>query len=208
MIGYPSFSWLNSIQLHIYYRIFTQSSVDGHFACFQVLAIVNNAVTNVEMQLSLHDPVFTSFRGMPRSGISGSYDSSVPKCLKYLCTAFHSGWTRFCACQQCIMCESLSHVLLFTATKIEDHQAPLSMEFSRQEFCSGLPFPSPGNLPDPGMAPRSPALQADSLPSEPLGKCIGLPPSHKVCLKVAKWVHLKCSHHETRNAIQVTWWMC
>ena len=50
------------------------------------------------------------------------------------------------------------------------HQAPLSMEFSRLEYWSGLPFPSPGNLPDPGIKPRSPALQADSLPSEPLGK--------------------------------------
>ena len=41
------------------------------------------------------------------------------------------------------------------------------MEFSRQEYWSGLPFPSPGDLPDPGIEPGSPALQADSLPSEP-----------------------------------------
>ena len=46
------------------------------------------------------------------------------------------------------------------------HQAP-PMEFSRQEYHSGLPFPSPGDLPNPGMEPRSPALQADSLLSEP-----------------------------------------
>ena len=44
-------------------------------------------------------------------------------------------------------------------------QIPLSMEFSRQEYWSGLPFPSPGDLPDPGIEPRSPALQADSLPT-------------------------------------------
>ena len=50
------------------------------------------------------------------------------------------------------------------------HQAPLSMEFSREEYWSGLPFPSPGNLHDPGIEPGSPALQADSLPSEPAGK--------------------------------------
>ena len=43
-------------------------------------------------------------------------------------------------------------------------QAPLSVGFSRQEYWSGLPFPSPGDLPDPGIKPRSPALQADSLP--------------------------------------------
>ena len=50
------------------------------------------------------------------------------------------------------------------------HQAPLSMEFSRQEYWSGLPFPSPGDLSDPGIKLGSPALWADSLPSEPSGK--------------------------------------
>ena len=50
------------------------------------------------------------------------------------------------------------------------HQVPLSMGFSRQEYWSGLPFPSPGDIPDPGIEPGSPAVQADSLPSEPLGK--------------------------------------
>ena len=45
-----------------------------------------------------------------------------------------------------------------------------SMEFSRQEYWSGQPFPSPGGLPNPGIKPRSPALQADSLPAEPQGK--------------------------------------
>ena len=46
----------------------------------------------------------------------------------------------------------------------------LSMVFSRQEYWSGLPFPSPGDLPDPGIEPRSPALEADALTSEPPGK--------------------------------------
>ena len=50
------------------------------------------------------------------------------------------------------------------------------MEFSRQEYWSGLPFPSPGDLPDPGIEPGSPALQVDSLPSEPPGK-----PNSAVC---------------------------
>ena len=50
------------------------------------------------------------------------------------------------------------------------HQAPLSMGFSRQEYWSGLPFPSPGDLPNPGIEPGSPALQADALTSEPPGK--------------------------------------
>ena len=52
------------------------------------------------------------------------------------------------------------------------HPAPLSMEFPRQEYCNGLPFQSPGDLPDPGIEPGSPALQADSLPSEPPGKLV------------------------------------
>ena len=50
------------------------------------------------------------------------------------------------------------------------HQAPLSMGFSRQESWSGLPFPSPGDLPDPGFEPGSPALQMESLPSDLRGK--------------------------------------
>ena len=50
------------------------------------------------------------------------------------------------------------------------HQAPLSMKFSRQEYWSGLPFPSPGDLPDPGSEPRSPTLHADTLLSESPGK--------------------------------------
>ena len=49
-------------------------------------------------------------------------------------------------------------------------QAPLSMGFSRQEYRSGVPVSSPGDLPDPGIEPRSPALRANSLPSEPPGK--------------------------------------
>ena len=48
-------------------------------------------------------------------------------------------------------------------------QAPLSMGFFRQEYCSGLPFASPGDLPDPGIEPSSPTLQADSLPLSHLG---------------------------------------
>ena len=52
------------------------------------------------------------------------------------------------------------------------HQAPLSMGFSRQEYWSWLPCPPPGNLPNPGIEPRSYALQADSLPFQPLRKSL------------------------------------
>ena len=65
--------------------------------------------------------------------------------------------------------KSLSHVRLFATPWTVAHQAPPSMKFSRQEYWSGLPFPSPADLPDPGTEPRSPALQADALPSEPRG---------------------------------------
>ena len=64
----------------------------------------------------------------------------------------------------------LSHVQLFAIPWTVAYQAPLSMEFSRQEYWSGLPFPSPGDLPDLGIEPTSPTLQADALPSKPLRK--------------------------------------
>ena len=54
-----------------------------------------------------------------------------------------------------------------------DHQAPLSMGFPRQEYWSGLPFPSPGNLPDPRTEPTSPALAGRFFTTEPPGKPIG-----------------------------------
>ena len=66
----------------------------------------------------------------------------------------------------------LSHsVVSNSATpRIVACQTPLFMEFSRQEYWSGLPLPSPGGLPDPGIKPRSPELEADTLTSEPPGK--------------------------------------
>ena len=65
---------------------------------------------------------------------------------------------------------SLSPIRLFATLWTVVHEASPSMGFSRQEYWSGLPFPSPGNLPNPGIEPRSPALQADAITSEPLGK--------------------------------------
>ena len=66
--------------------------------------------------------------------------------------------------------KALSRVRVFVTPWTVAHQAPLSMEFSRQEYWSGLPFPSPGDLPDSGIEPRSPALQAEALTSEAPGK--------------------------------------
>ena len=64
----------------------------------------------------------------------------------------------------------LSRVRVFATPWTVAHQTLLSMGFSRQEYWSGSPFPSPGDLPDPGIKPRSPALQIDALTSEPPGK--------------------------------------
>ena len=85
----------------------------------------------------------------------------------------YSVWCRFILGKK-YSCEVklLSHVRLFATPWTVAYQAPLSMEFSRQEHWSGLPFPSPGDLPHPGIEPGSPALQADALPSEPPGKPI------------------------------------
>ena len=66
--------------------------------------------------------------------------------------------------------KSLSRVQLVVTPWTVAYKAPLSMGFSRQECWSGLPFPSPGDLPNSGIEPGSPALQADALLSEPPGK--------------------------------------
>ena len=79
-----------------------------------------------------------------------------------------------CVC----VCVCVSHSVLSDSLTLTPQtvvcQAPLSMEFSRQEYWSGLPFPSPGNLPNPGIKPWSPTLQADSLSSELPGMPLGL----------------------------------
>ena len=75
------------------------------------------------------------------------------------------GLASFCACAQ-----SLNRVQLFATPWTVVLQAPLFVGFSRQEYWSGQPFSSPGDLPDSGIDPRSTSLHVDSLPSEPPGK--------------------------------------
>ena len=69
-----------------------------------------------------------------------------------------------------VVVQFLSCVWIFATPWTVAHQAPLSMGFSRQESWSGLPFPTPGDHPNPEIKPRSPSLQADSLPFEPSGR--------------------------------------
>ena len=75
-----------------------------------------------------------------------------------------------CVCVHTHLCVSCCHVWLFVTLWTVARQTLLSMKFSRQEYWSGLSFPSPGNLPNPGIKPGSPALQTDCLLSEPPGK--------------------------------------
>ena len=87
----------------------------------------------------------------------------------------------------------LSHVQLFATPWTTACQAPLSMGFFRQKYWIGLPFSSPGDLPNPGIELRSPALQADSLPLSHQGSCAAsLPPKISKRLEIQK-LHLPLS---------------
>ena len=80
----------------------------------------------------------------------------------------------------CVLCLVLSCVRLFETPWTVAREDPLSMGFSRQEYWSGLPLPSPGDLPDPEIEPGSPTLQANSLPSEPPGIILSLAPIYSL----------------------------
>ena len=80
-----------------------------------------------------------------------------------------------------------SHIRLSAIFRTVARQTPLSVGFSRQEYWSGLPFPSPGDIPDPGIEPRSPALQADALTSEPPGKPLRRNSKHWIY-----WAGIRC----------------
>ena len=82
----------------------------------------------------------------------------------------------------------LSHVRLSVTRWTIAHQTPQSLGFSRQEYCSELPFTSPGDLPNPGIEPGSP-IQADSLPPEPSEKPIEI--SDRLLIAFIKYIYFK-----------------
>ena len=87
----------------------------------------------------------------------------------------------------CVCVKLLSRVWFFATLWTVACQAPLSRGFSRQEYWSGLPFPSPGDLPKPGIEPGSPALQADALSSELPGKLQNL---IYIDININIWIYL------------------
>ena len=103
---------------------------------------------------TLSDPMDCS---LPGSSIHGIFQARVQE---WVAIAFSVSKS----CEVAQLCPTLCDPWTLA------HQAPPSMGFSRQGYWSGLPFPSPGDLPDPGIEPRSPTLQADALTSAPPGK--------------------------------------
>ena len=108
----------------------------------------------------------------------------------------------------------LSRVRLFVTPWTVAYQAPQSMEFSWQEYWSGLPFPSPGDRPNPGIEPGSPAFQADALPSEPPGKscsitraaeCLGSQDTWLLGLALTPAAWLRANHITSLGLRVHTW---
>ena len=134
------------------------------------------------------------------------------KCHTVLKEEFHSGKSRVpghaltrlvyarmraCVCV-CMRAQLLSHIQLFVTPCTVACRAPLSMGFSKREYWGGLPFPTPGDLPDPGMEPVSPALAGEFFPSEAPGK-----PAWLTCL-LSPSLLLRSSYNTTFGAQTAT----
>ena len=104
---------------------------------------------------------------MSRSNYVIPHTFSLDAADPYCASSFYDIWSH--AGKLINVSNLLFALLLNCESVIVAPQAPLSMGFTRQEYWSGLPFSSPGDLPDPGIEPWSPALRANSLLSEPQG---------------------------------------
>ena len=123
-----------------------------------ISSLHNHAAKSRQSCTTLWVPIDSS---LPGSAVPGILQART---LEWVAISFSNAW------KWKVKVKSLSHVWLFVTPWTAAYQAPPSMGFSRQEYWSGLPFPSPGDLPNPGIEPGSPALQTDTLPSEPPGK--------------------------------------
>ena len=123
----------------ILYHIFIHSSVCEHLNCFHVLAIVSTAAVK-KLVFQIQGQRF----GLRfRVRVPTQWGNGDPRKSNAVLSCF-------------------SHVWLFSTPWTVTHQAPLAMGFPRQEYWGGLPFPPPGDLPNPGIEPTSPALAGSS----------------------------------------------
>ena len=128
----------------------------------------------------------------------------LPKCIFILCdiqiiisTTDKQTQSDKCVCV-CVCAQSLSHVQLFASPWTIAQQIPLSTGFSRQEYCSGLPFPTPGDLPHPEIEPTSRALAGEFFTTAPPGK----PSSDQQLPRKIKWrISTKLMASEQTNDI-------
>ena len=118
--------------------------------------------------LSLRFPRQEFWSGLPFPSPGNCLTQSSNLCLLQVSCIAGGFFTAYREAHPVVKVTLLSRVGLFATLWTVAHQAPPSMGFSRQEYWSGLPFPSPRDLPDSGNETGSPALQADALPSEPL----------------------------------------